>query len=152
MAEPPSEEGTENATLALALPAVTVPMVGAPGGPDGVTETFADASLVPALFVAVTMQAYVVPFCRLVTVIGLAAPVPVRVAAPVAVHVTVYWVISAPPLFVGATKAISADALPATAVPMVGASGSTGGSVPLSHEQAMSSGTAGNSASCTRRR
>jgi hypothetical protein len=149
--EPPFELGDENATLALASAAVTVPMVGAPGGPVGVTDTPADASLVPALFVAVTEQEYVVPFVRFETVIGLAVPVPVRVAAPVAEQVTVYPLMVAPPSFAGAVKEISAVELPAVAAPMAGASGFTAGSVPLSNWHATRRGTAGSSASCRRR-
>ena len=89
IAAPPFDVGAVNATLALPSAGVAVLIVGAPGGPVGVTVTPDDASLVPALFVAVTEQVYVLPFCRFVTVIGLAAPVPVRVVAPVAEQVTV---------------------------------------------------------------
>ena len=40
----------------------------------GVTDALVDAELVPAELVAVTEQAYAVPFVRPVTVIGLDAP------------------------------------------------------------------------------
>jgi hypothetical protein len=153
IAEPPLLDGAEKATLALPSPGVTTPMVGAPGGPEGVTETAAEASLVPALLVAVTLQLYVVPFCRPVTVIGLAVPVAARDIAPVAVQVTVYSVMVAEPLFAGGVNATSAVALPAVAVPMAGASGFTGTSAAplLSMGQATRSRTAGNGASCRTR-
>lgn len=54
----------------------------------GVTETPLDAAPAPSVFVAVTVQLYVVPFVRPVTVIGL--PVPVAVTeTPFATQVTV---------------------------------------------------------------
>jgi hypothetical protein len=60
------------------LPGVAVPIVGAPGTVAGVTEfDAADAVLVPAEFVAVTVKVYAVPLLRPETVIGDAAPVPV---------------------------------------------------------------------------
>jgi hypothetical protein len=67
-------------TVACALPAVAVPIVGAPGtvGTAGVTLFDApDAELVPTALVAVTVKVYAVPLVRPVTVIGLPAPVPV---------------------------------------------------------------------------
>jgi hypothetical protein len=51
--------GAVKAMLADELPAVAVPMVGAPGAVragEGVTATTADAELVPTAFVAVTEQ------------------------------------------------------------------------------------------------
>lgn len=54
-------------------------------GAVGVTLTVPDAAPVPAAFVAVTEHEYGVPLVRLLTVIGLAEPVPV----PNGVHVTV---------------------------------------------------------------
>lgn len=56
IAEPPFEAGAVNATVALAFPAVAVPIVGAPGTVRGVTDTDPDAELVPIAFVAVTLQ------------------------------------------------------------------------------------------------
>jgi hypothetical protein len=58
-----------------------------------------------------------------VTLIGLAVAVPVRVVWPVAVQVAVYPVIVAPPFELGAVNAMEAEALPAVAVPIVGAPG-----------------------------
>jgi hypothetical protein len=55
--------------------------VGAPGTVDGVAEFDAtEAALVPALFVAVTVNVYEVPFVR---------PVTVQVVRVVALHVAV---------------------------------------------------------------
>ena len=64
MALPPLLDGAVKLTLALALPDVAVPMVGAPGTVDGVV-TLLDAtegSPVPAAFVALTTKEYAVPF------------------------------------------------------------------------------------------
>ena len=60
IAEPPVLVGAVNATLALALPAEAVPIVGAPGTvTDGVGVTLFDAAEDgpdPTLFVAVTVK------------------------------------------------------------------------------------------------
>jgi hypothetical protein len=53
------------------LPAVTPVIVGTPGIVDGTTELLAlDATLVPFMFVAVTVKVYEVPLVKPVTVIG----------------------------------------------------------------------------------
>ena len=57
------------------------------------------------------------PFDRLVTLIGEAEPVPVKLPGD---DVTVYPVIALPPLLAGAVNATDADALPAVAVTPVG--------------------------------
>ena len=60
IAAPPLELGAVKLMVAWPLPAVAVPMVGAPGTVTvvavGVTETLADALPVPALLVALTEQ------------------------------------------------------------------------------------------------
>jgi len=57
MALPPLLTGALKPTLAVALPGVAVPMVGAPGTPAGVTLLdAADAALVPAALLAVTVN------------------------------------------------------------------------------------------------
>ena len=57
IALPPLEAGGVNLTVACALPAVAVPMVGAPGAALGVTLLDdADGKLVPAALVAVTLN------------------------------------------------------------------------------------------------
>ena len=108
--------------LALALPAVATTLLGALGTVRGMTETVPEATLEPAVLVALTEQVYVVPLVRLETVIGLAVPVPVLVVDPVT-HEAVYDLMVAPPLEVGAVKAMLAVRLPAVALPMVGAPG-----------------------------
>ena len=54
------------------------------------------------------------------TVIGLVEPVPVKLPG---LDVTVYPVMAVPPLVPGAVKGTEACALPAVAVPIVGAPG-----------------------------
>ena len=57
MTLPPLEAGAVNDTVAWALPATAVPMVGAPGTVAGVTLLEeADAGLVPTALVAVTVN------------------------------------------------------------------------------------------------
>jgi len=57
IAEPPFDAGAVKATLAAALPAVAVPIVGAPGTVAGVTLfDAADALPVPTLLVAATVK------------------------------------------------------------------------------------------------
>ena len=90
MVAPPVELGAVKAMLALSLPAVAAPMVGAPGtvtvDETGVTDTEPEAEPVPALLVAVTVQLYTVLLVRPVTEIGLPVPVAVLVVKPVAAH------------------------------------------------------------------
>ena len=62
IAEPPFEAGGVKLTVSCPLPAVAVPIVGAPGGPIGVPFAVPEAALVPAELVALTEQPYVVPF------------------------------------------------------------------------------------------
>ncbi len=71
IAEPPFETGALKVMVACPLPAVAVPIVGAPGTVEGTIELLvAEAVLVPLAFVAVTVNVYVVPLLRPVTVIG----------------------------------------------------------------------------------
>jgi hypothetical protein len=57
MGDPPSLAGAMNAIAACMLPAVAVPIVGAPGTVAGVTlPEAADAGPVPSAFVAVTVN------------------------------------------------------------------------------------------------
>ena len=69
IAEPPLDAGAVNATVTDVDPdAVTVPIVGAPGTPSGVTDADApDAPEVSRAFVAVAVNVYGVPFARPVT-------------------------------------------------------------------------------------
>ena len=81
MADPPLLAGAVKLTVALAFPAVAVPMAGAPGTVAGVTLLeAAEAVPVPMLLVAVTAKMYVVPFVSPLTVRGL--PVPDAVCPP----------------------------------------------------------------------
>jgi hypothetical protein len=57
MALPPFDEGAVKLTWALRLPAVAVPIAGAPGTPAGVTLAEApEGWLFPAAFAAVTVK------------------------------------------------------------------------------------------------
>jgi hypothetical protein len=98
-------------------------------GCTGVTELLAaDAGDVPIAFVAVTVNVYAVPLLKPLTVIGDEEPVPV---IPLGLDVTVKPVIADPPLFAGAEKVTDAEALPAVAVPIVGASGALAPAPPI---------------------
>ena len=123
--EPPFDAGGVKATTACALPPVTAPIVGAPGTPAGVTLfDAAEAGPVPIALVAVTVNVYAVPFSRPLTVIGEVAPLAV---IPPGEDVAMYEVTGEPPLEAGGVNATVACALPATAVPMVGAPGADAG-------------------------
>ena len=89
IALPPSLVGAVNAMDAEPLAPVAAPITGAPGTPIGFAATSADAALVPALFVAFTLHAYVAPLVRPVTLIGLVPLLAVCVGSPVALHVAV---------------------------------------------------------------
>jgi hypothetical protein len=81
-------------------------MIGAPGTVTGVMLLDADEALpVPALLVAVTVNVYVAPLVKPVTVMGLDEPEPVK--AP-GLEVTVYPVIALPPLKAGAENVMEA--------------------------------------------
>ena len=84
IALPPVLVGAVKATLALALPAVALTLVGAPGtvsGAAGVTFNVLLAVLEPTALTAVTLQPYCVPLVRPVTLIGLTVPLAVFVLA-----------------------------------------------------------------------
>lgn len=67
--------GAVKVTVADALPAVAVPIVGAPGAVAGVTLfDAAEGVLVPTPFVAVTVQVTGVPLMSPLTVIGEPPP------------------------------------------------------------------------------
>ena len=70
--------GAVKLTVALAFPAVAVPMAGAPGTVAGVTLLeAAEAVPVPMLLVAVTVKVYGVPLVSPLIAMGLVAPVAV---------------------------------------------------------------------------
>ena len=80
IALPPSTSGAVNATVTWALPAVAMPMVGAPGALAGVTLfEGSEGALEPTPLLATTVQDTATPFVRPVTAIGEFAPVAVRV-------------------------------------------------------------------------
>ena len=122
IAEPPLLTGAVQLTTTWALPGVADTPVGAPGTVLGVTGALADeASEVPATLAAVTVNVYAVPFVSPETVAG---PAPTTLAvAPPGDAVTVYPVITDPPLLTGAIQDTTAWALPAAAVTPVGAPG-----------------------------
>ena len=125
IADPPLLAGALNVIVACPFPAVAVPIVGAPGTVAGTTALLVfDEILVPTLFVAVTVNVYVVPFVNPVTVIGDDPPVALN---PPVFEVTVYVVIDAPPLLLGGVNEIVACPLPDVAVTEVGASGVVAG-------------------------
>jgi hypothetical protein len=127
MGEPPSLDGAAKVTLACALPAVAVPIVGAPGRPNGVALLeAADDGPVPTPLAAVTVNVYAVPLASPETVIEPhgAPHVPMK---PPGDDVAVYAVIAEPPLLAGAVNVTLACALPAVAVPIVGAPGTVAG-------------------------
>src|SRR5512141_387476 len=103
-------------------------MDGAPGAVAGVTELLgADAMPAPAILLATTVNVYAVPLVKPVT-IWLNPVVPALLSVPPAgLEVTVYPVMALPPLLAGAVKVTVACALPAVAVPMVGALGTVRG-------------------------
>lgn len=78
--------GGVNVTVACPIPAVAVPIVGALGSVEGVTEFDAlEEALVPRALVAVTVNVYAVPFVSPVRMTGL----PVEVAVIPLFEVTV---------------------------------------------------------------
>lgn len=93
------------------------------GHAPGVTEfESADGRPVPAEFVAVTVNVYAVPFVKPLTVAEVVLPLTVADTLP-GDEVTVYDVIDAPPLEVGADQLTEACPLPAVAPTLVGAPG-----------------------------
>ena len=87
IAAPPSEAGAVQLTVACALPPIPVTPVGAPGSVAGVTALDTDeVELVPAEFVATTVNVYEVPLVSPVTVVLVAGMVAVKLSG---FHVTV---------------------------------------------------------------
>lgn len=108
-------------TVAWALPAVAVPMVGALGGTpitsDGLDDDGADST--PFTEIDVTVKVTVLPAVRPVTTIGLEEPVAVCPELAVALYVIVPL-----PTYVGAVKTTDADVPDASnGVPIVGTPG-----------------------------
>jgi hypothetical protein len=122
IAEPPSDAGAVQETVADALPATAETPVGAPGAVMlGVTEAEAEEDKeLPTMFVATTVNVTPFPLVRPVTVAVRTFPT-VTVLPEEAV--TVYPVIAEPPFDAGAAQETVADVLPATAETPVGAPG-----------------------------
>jgi len=81
--EPPLLEGAAHVTVICAFPGATDVIVGAGGGPVGVTAVdAAEAGPVPAALVAVTVNVYEVPLLRPVTVADVGVTDAVAVAPP----------------------------------------------------------------------
>src|SRR5512135_285631 len=108
------------AVLAVAVNDVGVAGLPAPGltALDG-----AEAGPVPTEFVAVTVNVYVVPFFRPLTVIVLGVAPNTMPVKPPGLEVAVYPIIALPPFEAGAEKVTVAEALPPTATTPVGAPG-----------------------------
>ena len=127
MAEPPVSEGPDNVIVALVSPRTTESMVGAPAGPTGVTEFDApDGRDPPAALFATTVNVYVAPFDRPDT-LQLVAPAGALHVLPPGEAVTVYPVIAAPPLSVGALHETEALPSPPEAERDVGDPGTVAG-------------------------
>src|ERR1700687_6325179 len=134
MGEPPVEVGAVQLTVAWALPRTALTLVGAPGGPSGVTLLdCVEAGPVPTLLTAATVNVYAVPSARPVTVWVVAVElkvVEVWAVAPM-YGVAVYAVTGLPPLPTGALQLTVACASPAVADTPVGASGRVAGGTAL---------------------
>ena len=122
MALPPLDAGGVKAIVACISPPVAVPMVGAPGMVAGVALLDAPEALpLPAALVATTVQVYGVPLVSPLTMTGDIVP-PLLMPPQVAVYPVMGL-----PLAAGAVNATLICALPAAAVPMVGAPGTVKG-------------------------
>jgi hypothetical protein len=126
--DPPLFTGALKEIVTSLFPLTAVTFVGALGAVTGVTELLeAEAILVPATLVAVTVNVYAVPFESPVTIRGDEPPV----AVCPRFEVTVYEVIVDPPLFTGGVNEIVASPLPPTATMFVGESGTAEGTTRL---------------------
>src|ERR1043165_9714441 len=120
MALPPLLAGAVHDTVAWALPAVAVTAEGAPGTVIGVTlAEAAEAGLVPAALVAVTVKVYAVPLVRPLTT-ALVAGAATVIVAVAGLEVMVYLVLALPPSLACAAHVTVAWALPAFALTAVG--------------------------------
>ena len=117
-----------NATDTDASPRVTLVIDGAAGAAAGITlAEAADGALVPITLVAVTVQVYVLPLVRPLTVICDAVPVLLPdVPKLLDVHDAEYERIALP-LSAPGVKATEIDALPRVTLVMVGGSGTAAG-------------------------
>src|SRR5437667_10988383 len=117
-----------NATEIDALPRVTLVMVGASGAAAGTTgDDGSDALLVPTALVAVTVQVYVLPLVRLLTVTGDAAPVWLPGVPPSSDEQLAEKLVIALPLSAPGVNATETEALPPVALVIVGWPGAAAG-------------------------
>ena len=123
----PLDAGAVHDTVACESPATALTPVGASGTVGlGITDVDgSDASPVPTLFVAVTVNVYGVPSVRPTTAADV-APAVVAVTLP-GDDVTVYMVIALPPSDDGAVHETVACVSPGTALTAVGAPGTAAG-------------------------
>jgi hypothetical protein len=137
IAEPPLAAGALNVTATPPPLVVAVPIVGAPGTSAGVTlPEGEDAALGPTPLEAVTVQVTGVPLVSPLTTRGDAGPLADWVPQ-VAVKLVIVEPLSAP-----AVKATDTLALPAVAVPIVGALGTAAGVTVLEEDEAALTPTA----------
>ncbi len=135
--DPPLLASALHDTTTCALPLTPLTPVGAPGTATGVTAADAvEAVLVPALFVAVTLNVYAVPFVRPVTVQESASDDHPHVPPP-ELAVTIYAKITAPPVLAGALHDTTTCALPPTPLTPVGAPGTVAGVTALDAVEAL---------------
>jgi hypothetical protein len=115
-----------NAILAELAPPVATTLVGGPGTVAiGVTAVDGEeATELPFELVATTVKVYAVPFVNPVTLRGELAPVTEILPG---LEVTVYPVITLPPVVPGAENETLADDTPAVAITPVGEPGTVAG-------------------------
>ena len=121
MVLPPLDTGADQARVSCAFPGVAVFRVGAPGTARGVADSVFDGELVPAAFVAVTLNVYDTPFER-PAMAQLVAPAVEHVDPP-GLAVAVYPVIELPPFDAGADHDRDTWLSPGVAVLSAGAPG-----------------------------
>ena len=129
MLAPPSLAGAVHDTVADPFEATADTPVGAPGTTAaGVTDAEAlDAALLPTLLLAFTVNVYPVPFERPETRQLVVLPFAVVHVKEPGELVTVYEVMLAPPVLLGAAQDTVADPFELTAVTLIGAPGTVAG-------------------------
>ena len=133
IADPPLLAGAVHRTVAEALPAVAVPIAGAPGASTAAGVTVfdtAESAPWPTALIARTRKVYAVPLVSPVTARAVAVAGATRAApwtTPFTRTSTWYPVIGEPPVAAGAVHRTVAEALPPVAVPIVGAAGTVAG-------------------------
>ena len=135
IAEPPSDAGAVQETVADALSGTADTPVGASGTVAGIiTGDCAEGKESPAAFIAITVNLTAIPLVRLLSVAVRTFPT-VR-DTPVET-VTLYPVIAEPPFIAGAVQETIAEELPGTAETLVGAPGTAIGVTEAEAEEAV---------------